>query len=129
MHRQPDGSPWPRPPLPGYTVADLVVIPRNAACPAGRDQYSAADVVLAIEVVSPDSESRDRSTKPLKYATAGIPHFWLVERDPRTKRPVVHTHIRSATGRGYEPTGVHRDRLKVDEPFTIDIDLGEYDRL
>ncbi|MGW1275958.1 Uma2 family endonuclease [Streptomyces tsukubensis] len=194
MHRQPDGSPWPRPPLPGYTVADLftldlprrtqlidaglvfapeqcsfhsvalslleiglyrsapeelrirrqmlvvldahnapepdlVVITRDAVCPAGRDQYSAADVVLAVEVVSPDSESRDRSTKPLKYAAAGIPHFWLVEMDPRTKRPVVRTHAYSAATRAYEPTGVHHERLKADEPFRIDIDLGEYDRL
>ncbi|AZK95282.1 MULTISPECIES: Uma2 family endonuclease [Streptomyces] len=108
---------------------DLVVVTAESDGEDELTRYQASDVVLAIEVVSPDSESRDRDTKPLKYAAAGIPHFWLVEMDPRTKRPVVHTHIRSATGHGYEPTGVHRDRLKVDAPFTIDIDLGEYDRL
>ncbi|MEU3598964.1 Uma2 family endonuclease [Streptomyces sp. NPDC006798] len=108
---------------------DLIVVTAESDGADEQTRYRAEDVVLAVEVVSPDSESRDRETKPLKYAAAGIPHFWLVEMDPRTKRPVVHTHVRSADGRGYESTGVHRDRLKVDGPFAVDVDLGEYDRL
>jgi Uma2 family endonuclease len=35
-------------------------------------------VVLAVEVVSPDSENRDRARKPQLYAEAGIPHFWRI---------------------------------------------------
>src|SRR5437763_828909 len=34
--------------------------------------YLADDVLLAVEVVSPDSQERDRHTKPRKYAAAGI---------------------------------------------------------
>ncbi|WP_281292846.1 hypothetical protein [Streptomyces qinzhouensis] len=41
----------------------------------------------------------------------------------------MYTHTYSGAARAYERTGVHRDRLKVDEPFGIDIDLAEYDRL
>jgi Uma2 family endonuclease len=40
--------------------------------------YRAADVVLAVEVVSPESEARDRERKPSLYADAAIPYFWRV---------------------------------------------------
>jgi Uma2 family endonuclease len=45
-------------------------------------------VVLAVEVVSPGSESTDREVKPHEYALAGIPHMWRVETDPEIE---VHT--------------------------------------
>ncbi len=43
-------------------------------------------------MVSPDSEARDRDTKPHKYAAAGIPHFWLVEMTGSNQRPVVRVY-------------------------------------
>ncbi|SDT57928.1 Uma2 family endonuclease [Actinoplanes derwentensis] len=39
------------------------------------------DLVLAVEIVSPGSASMDRTTKVQEYAAAGIPRYWLVERD------------------------------------------------
>jgi Uma2 family endonuclease len=47
-----------------------------------RSQFPATDVDLVVEVVSPESDERDRLIKPHEYARAGIPHFWLVENDP-----------------------------------------------
>ncbi len=41
-----------------------------------------ADVVLAIEVVSPSTKTTDRFAKPGEYAAAGIPCYWRIERDP-----------------------------------------------
>ncbi|MFE0420913.1 Uma2 family endonuclease [Streptomyces sp. NPDC058953] len=108
---------------------DLIVVTAESDGESEQTRYRADDVVLAIEVVSPDSESRDRDTKPRKYAAAGIPSFWLVEMDPRGKGPVVHTHTYDPATRAYTPTGVYRDRLKIAEPFDVDIDLTEYDRL
>lgn len=58
-------------------------------------------VVLAVEVVSPGSESTDREVKPREYAEAGIEHFWRVEIDPEI---VVHTFRRG--DHGYVETGV-----------------------
>lgn len=46
-----------------------------------------ASVRPAIEVVSPDSIGRDRETKPVKYARAGIPHCWRVENKNTTIKP------------------------------------------
>ncbi|MFH8616562.1 Uma2 family endonuclease [Streptomyces sp. NPDC017979] len=108
---------------------DLVVVTAESDGDQDQTRYEAADVVLAVEVVSPDSESRDRDTKPRKYAAAGIPHFWLVEMEPRSEQPVVHTFTRDADSGAYVSTGVFRDRLKLAEPFEIDIDLTELDRL
>jgi Uma2 family endonuclease len=60
-------------------------------------------VVLAVEVVSPGSESTDRLVKPVEYALAGIPHYWRVE----TSTPYsldVHTY-RLVDGARFVPTG------------------------
>jgi Uma2 family endonuclease len=37
-----------------------------------------------IEIVSPGSEALDEVTKLREYATAGIPQYWVVNRDAQT---------------------------------------------
>jgi Uma2 family endonuclease len=65
-------------------------------------------VVLAIEVVSPGSESTDRIAKPSQYARAGIPHYWRVESSPSV---VVHTyHLDGST---YVHTGAFGEAAVV----------------
>jgi Putative restriction endonuclease len=72
-------------------------------------------------VVSADSVTRDRETKPVKYARAGIPHYWRVESD--NGHPVVYAYeLDPATG-AYGGAGVFRDRMKVSAPFDMDLDL------
>lgn len=101
---------------------DLIVLREQALGDGTETKYEAGDVVLAVEAVSPESRERDRETKPLKYAKAGIPHFWRVE--TQDGKPVVFVfELESATG-AYVPTGIHRDRLKLSVPFGIDIDLS-----
>ena len=46
----------------------------------------AANVLLAVEIVSPGSERTDRWLKPVEYADAGIAHFWRVEPDETVVR-------------------------------------------
>jgi len=108
---------------------DLIVVDAEADADQDQTRYKAEDVVLAIEVVSPESESRDRETKPHKYARAGIPYFWLVERGGPDQRPLVRTYELDKLTRTYVPTGIHRDRLKVDVPYPISVDLTEIDRM
>jgi Uma2 family endonuclease len=109
---------------------DLVIVRRDAVPATGHAEtrYRAEDVVLAVEVVSPESVARDRKRKPLLYAEAGIPYFWLVERT-ETGRPVIHCYELDRVGGKYELTGIHHDHLKLSVPFTIDIDLTEIDEL
>jgi Uma2 family endonuclease len=62
-------------------IPDCVVVQRGAYR-RERSRYLPSEVVLAVEVVSPGSESTDRILKPVEYARAGIPHFWRIEIDP-----------------------------------------------
>lgn len=101
---------------------DVLVVQRAATRRKGSmTYYSAEDVVLAVEVVSPDSEERDRDTKPGKYAKAGISHYWRVER--REDEAVVYAYELDPVARCYVPVGIFHDRLKTRFPFPIDIDL------
>ncbi|MCA6092462.1 Uma2 family endonuclease [Streptomyces sp. SCA3-4] len=103
----------------------------RAASVRGKEQtyYPVEDVLLAVEVVSPDSEARDQMTKPFKYARAGIPHFWRVEMTTTDHQPVVYVFELDNEARAYTPTGTYRDSLKLTVPFDIDIDLTEIDKL
>ncbi|MYX26690.1 Uma2 family endonuclease [Streptomyces sp. SID8381] len=106
---------------------DVSVVLADAVSGPDQTSYQALDVLLAVEVVSPESESRDRTTKPQKYAAAGIPNFWRVERDGVDGRPLVHVYELDPLTKSYVHMGMHRDRIKVDKPYAIDIDLTEID--
>ncbi|MGI5249837.1 Uma2 family endonuclease [Actinacidiphila glaucinigra] len=110
---------------------DLVLVRarRPRATRPTRPGYQAADAVLVVEVVSPDSEERDRKRKPQLYAEAGIPHFWRVEKGGEGRLPVVYVFEREPATGAYIATGIHHDRLKVSVPFAVDIDLSGIDRL
>jgi Uma2 family endonuclease len=100
---------------------DVVVVREEVVEDPGQTRFPADAVVLAIEVVSEDSVSRDRETKPLKYARAGIPHYWRVECEQG--RAAVHVFELEPTTGTYTSTGIFRERLKVDVPFPADLDL------
>ncbi len=85
-----------------------------------------ADVVLAVEVQSPDSEVRDTRRKPQLYAEAGIRHFWRVENNE--DRAVLWTYNLDPANKNYMATGRYRDKMKVSEPFPIEIDVDRLHR-
>ncbi|MEV7008741.1 Uma2 family endonuclease [Streptosporangium sp. NPDC051022] len=106
---------------------DILVVRAEAVTGPRQTGYPAADVVLAVEVVSTESEIRDRRRKPDLYAEAGIPHFWRIENTE--DRPTAYVYELDPATRGYALMGIHHDRLKVALPFEIDIDLTEIDGL
>lgn len=106
---------------------DISVIRASAEHSPEQTFHRAEDVLLAVEVVSPDSEERDRERRPVLYAQAGIPHFWLVEN--RGGKPAVYVYELDPAARRYVLTGVHHDLLKVTAPFDAGIDLTEVDTL
>ncbi|MEU5659345.1 Uma2 family endonuclease [Streptomyces sp. NPDC047737] len=100
---------------------DVVVVRADAVESLRQTRFPASSVLLAIEVVSDESVTRDRETKPVKYARAKIPHYWRVEN--QDGRAVVYVfELEPATG-AYTSTGIFHDRMKVSTPFTIDLDL------
>jgi Uma2 family endonuclease len=108
---------------------DISVARAEAVTSRDQTHFQAADVLLAVEVVSPDSESRDRDTKPHKYAAAGIPHYWRVEMRGEDDRPVVYVYELDPLTKSYIFSSMHHTQLKLSVPFTIDIDLTEIDQL
>jgi Uma2 family endonuclease len=108
---------------------DICVLRADAVKSRRQTRFEAADVLLAVEVVSPDSEARDRDTKPLKYATAGIPHFWLVEMAGERDHPAVQVYERGGATGTYALTGIHHEHVKLTAPYDIDIDLTAIDEL
>ncbi|MEV4898488.1 Uma2 family endonuclease [Nonomuraea sp. NPDC055795] len=106
---------------------DLIILGPGARIQPDATFYDAGDVLLAVEVVSPDSRVRDRERKPVLYARAGIPYFWRVEN--AEGQMMVHVYALEPSTGSYAVAGIFHDRLKVPVPFAIDIDLTEIDQL
>ncbi|MCT9933505.1 Uma2 family endonuclease [Planotetraspora sp. A-T 1434] len=100
---------------------DVSLVDSSAAEDDGRTYYLPEEICLVVEVVSPESEYRDREVKPQRYAAAGIPHFWRVENNDN--RPVVYVYELDPATRTYAVTGIYHSRLAVEVPFPIEIDL------
>ncbi|MFG6193952.1 Uma2 family endonuclease [Nonomuraea sp. JJY05] len=98
-----------------------VLLVKRAAFSRQRTSFKPEDVHLVVEVVSAESKERDRSTKPIKYSSAGIRYFWRVEEEDG--QPVVYTFELEPAVRAYVPTGIHRKRLQTNIGFDVDIDL------
>jgi Uma2 family endonuclease len=100
---------------------DVLVVTKDAYN-FSATYFAPGDVLLAVEIESPDSLKRDRVEKPVEYAAAGIPHFWRVERDGEAAGVYVYQLNDKGT---YSEDGVFHDRLTLQEPFPIDIPLAE----
>ncbi|MEV7965110.1 Uma2 family endonuclease [Sphaerisporangium sp. NPDC088356] len=100
---------------------DILVVKRAAMANLRTTSFAPEDVHLVIEVVSPESVERDRTTKPIKYSNAGIRYLWRVEQEGEA--PVVYTFELEPSVKAYVPTGIHRERLKTVVGFDVDIDL------
>ena len=86
-----------------------------------RTFYTPDQVLLVVEVASPESAHRDRTVKLRKYAEAGIANYWRVEDE--NGAPVVHAYQLDEPTRSYVATGIHRHELRTTTPFAIKIDL------
>jgi Uma2 family endonuclease len=100
-------------------VPDVLVTTDEAAERDGR--FIAKEVVLAVEIVSPGSQSMDRVLKPALYAKAGIPFYWLIERKGGL---TVHAHKLATGDDVYQPVGIFTETIKLDEPWDIEIPLA-----
>ncbi|MFI7612912.1 Uma2 family endonuclease [Nonomuraea terrae] len=99
---------------------DLLLV-RRPAFSNKITSFAAEDVHLVVEVVSEESQGRDRTTKPIKYSNAGIKHFWRIEQGDNM--PVAYTFELEPSVRAYVPTGIHRKRLRTNIGLDIDIDV------
>lgn len=100
---------------------DVIVVPEEVIRDMDQTRLPGDAVLLVVEVVSEDSLTCDRETKPVKYARATIPHYWRVEN--HNGRAVVYVFEREPATGAYTSTGIFHDRMKVSVPFPVDLDL------
>ncbi len=104
---------------------DLVVV-AAAEYRKNRTWFAPDEVLLAVEVVSPESEHRDRTVKVRKYAEAGIPHYWRIEEE--NDLPVAHVYELDRSTSTYIPVGIFRGTLERPVPFPVVVDLDGLER-
>jgi Uma2 family endonuclease len=106
---------------PGFVRRPDVVVFQRSAHRREGGLLRAAEVVLAVEVMSSNSRYTDRRVKRLDYAEAGIPFYWIIDLD----EPISLTSLRLTEERGYQEapaeTGVH----EADEPFPLKIQMDQ----
>jgi Uma2 family endonuclease len=101
---------------------DVIVI-QAAAYDRDAASYPADEIVLVVEIVSPESTQRDRLKKPDLYRRVGIKHFWRVEREDIAA--VVYTYELDPVNMSYVLTGTHRGELSTSVPWSMKINLNE----
>jgi Uma2 family endonuclease len=101
-------------------IPDVLVVTDEAAQRVPR-HFAPHEVVLAVEIVSPTSQSMDRITKPALYARAGIPYYWRIETDGGI---TVHAHKIDPAQELYEPVGTFTDVIDTPEPWRIEIPIS-----
>lgn len=80
-------------------------------------------MLLAVEIVSPGSETTDRVVKLDQYARSGIPFYWRVELTA-TGIPVVYSYLLDPSSRRYRDSEVFTGLVKATVPFPVEIDLS-----
>jgi len=102
-----------------YLIPDLVVVREESLAGNGKALLP-ADVLLAVEVLSPSSASTDAVTKRHHYGRMGIPQYWIV--DPDAKELTV------LRGDAYREEIVVRagERWETDEPFDVELDPADF---
>lgn len=100
-------------------IPDLAVVTNPGAA---LTVWSAADVALVVEIVSPGSTAADRAIKPTLYARAGIPRYLRIELGAPAPTAVVY----QLTGERYTQAGQSdaRGQLRLDAPVPVDLDLA-----
>ncbi|HSV64278.1 MAG TPA: Uma2 family endonuclease [Mycobacteriales bacterium] len=98
-------------------IPDISVVRAEPAV-EGVPLFTPADVVLAVEIVSPLSRKMDRLVKPAAYAEAGIASYWRVELDAASLPMVV---VHDLADGGYRESAVVPAGAEVmlDQPYPL----------
>ena len=97
---------------------DVVVVPVHQL---NRSPVPAGEVILAVEIISPDSHFRDMHAKTRVYAAAGIARYWVI--DPLFEDGIVLTEYQPDAGGEYEIVSSTDKVFTTDVPFPVTIDL------
>jgi len=108
----------------GVLIPDVLVA-HTAAVWSGRSLLVPADLLLAVEVVSPSSATTDRVTKPTLYAAAGVPAYWRVELEG-AEAPSVVTYRLSGTAHVEQASASAGEAVALDWPLAVELAPGTW---
>jgi Uma2 family endonuclease len=97
-------------------IPDVIVVP-TAVYERNPPRVAAADVLLAVEILSDGTRKVDRILKFAEYAEAGIGRYWIVELEPASLRAF------TLVGGAYELSGEFTAAVTLDvagHPVTVD---------
>jgi len=104
---------------PATVRAPDVAVVHSRVADGNPPRIDAADVLLAVEIVSPGTRRTDRVTKPAEYADAGIPHYWLLQLDPV---PVLTAYL--LVDGEYEVVAQGSGELELSAPAPVRLDVA-----
>jgi len=104
---------------PPTVRAPDIVITREDRAAANPFRLDAADVLVAVEIISPGTGTTDRVTKMFEYAGAGIAHYWLVD----LNRPVTLTAYTLVEGNYEHMVGEASGTVTIPSPVRITLAL------
>ncbi|MEV4185592.1 Uma2 family endonuclease [Streptosporangium canum] len=101
-----------------FFIPDLVVVPTETVDETEL-MFAPEAVLLAVEVVSPTTQARDRHMKRSAYASAGISFYWRIE---LSEGPSLHVH--ELAGEEYKPAEKHEagKTATLFAPFEVSFD-------
>jgi Uma2 family endonuclease len=106
----------------GSLSPDVLIVTADAT-KRNVSRYLPTEVIVAVEIVSSDSQAMDRIMKPALYAEAGIPHFWRVETDGGVR---VATYRLDVGADVYTSTGEFDDVIDVSQPFALSLPIATF---
>lgn len=107
------------PGAPGFSRRPDVLVVDRAAMDT-EELIRASQVILVVEITTPDTRRTDQVIKRGEYADAGIPHYWIVDIEP----PVSLVACNLVEGLGYQDTTVTGE-LVTTEPFDVRLVLDD----
>lgn len=105
--------------FPATVRAPDVIITSESVFQRNPSRIDAAEVLLAVEIISPGSRRTDRVLNAVEYAAAGIPYYWVID---LTEPASLITF--TLAGSEYEVTEKATGPVTLAEPATIDVDVS-----
>ncbi|MBM7791256.1 Uma2 family endonuclease [Tenggerimyces flavus] len=107
------------------TVRQPDVLVTTTATVDSIKKLEAQHVRLAVEVLSPGTKRVDRVLKPVEYAEAGIPHYWVIDLDPPLSLAAYHL---APAFEAYQEAPAVTGEFLTREPFPLRLDLDRLAR-
>lgn len=105
-----------------YRIPDISVVLMSSIEGDGSE-FDPTEVVVAIEVLSPDNAGDDLIMKRYQYGKAGIPHYWVVNQRQRTLTVLRHDGVE---GYAEVVTLGPGEAWHTEDPFPLTLDPAEF---